>query len=286
MERRRCSSMMVPLLSASLWIFGSGAGLCFCHREVPVKESTITPDLRGFPPGSEYDRFGQLTRATGPMGDANRFLLPGRSHDQKSDLVFYGYRYYNASSGRWLSRDPIKEKGGENLFGFVGNDPVRSLDALGKLQIVFAGSGVLPLRVDVVPTLTGSEVCHGGPLHFTVNFTADYNDEGNRWMQAVEAWFAYGGSRIAIINFRDYPMRWDVVLSKPLPVCPIGPQSGSLEFSAGEAEDGQVLSIIFDWHYRCDCQCNEVEPFKPSYTYFVFPPLKPPPPPAVHPIIL
>ena len=44
----------------------------------------------------------------------------------------YGYRYYDPATGRWPSRDPIEEKGGLNLYGFVGNDGVGSVDYLGK----------------------------------------------------------------------------------------------------------------------------------------------------------
>jgi hypothetical protein len=32
-------------------------------------------------------------------------------------------RYYNPTTGRWISRDPIGEEGGLNLYGFVGIDP-------------------------------------------------------------------------------------------------------------------------------------------------------------------
>ena len=31
----------------------------------------------------------------------------------------------------WLSRDPIGEQGGLNLYGFVGNNPVNKRDLLG-----------------------------------------------------------------------------------------------------------------------------------------------------------
>jgi hypothetical protein len=39
--------------------------------------------------------------------------------------------FYNPSNGRWLSRDPIEEKGGVNLYRFVSNDPLERFDALG-----------------------------------------------------------------------------------------------------------------------------------------------------------
>lgn len=39
--------------------------------------------------------------------------------------------YYNPKTGRWLTRDPIGERGGVNLHGFVANSPTNHLDALG-----------------------------------------------------------------------------------------------------------------------------------------------------------
>jgi hypothetical protein len=43
----------------------------------------------------------------------------------------YGYRYMDPLTGRWPSRDPIGEEGGENLYGFVYNDPLNYFDDLG-----------------------------------------------------------------------------------------------------------------------------------------------------------
>ncbi len=65
-----------------------------------------------------------------------------------------GQCYYNPSTGRWLSRDPIEEKGGRNLYAFVGNQPVSRFDKLGlqSLGIPTCGYGcVRPTRCDEVP---------------------------------------------------------------------------------------------------------------------------------------
>ena len=43
----------------------------------------------------------------------------------------YGYRYFDPNTGRWPSRDPIEERGGVNLYGFVGNNGVNGVDVLG-----------------------------------------------------------------------------------------------------------------------------------------------------------
>ncbi len=35
-------------------------------------------------------------------------------------LSYYGLRYYNPELGRWVNRDPIRERGGLNVYGFEG----------------------------------------------------------------------------------------------------------------------------------------------------------------------
>ena len=47
--------------------------------------------------------------------------------------------HYDPNVGRWLSRDPIMEGGGVNLYGFVDNDSLNSTDYLG-LDFIAAGS--------------------------------------------------------------------------------------------------------------------------------------------------
>jgi uncharacterized protein RhaS with RHS repeats len=46
-------------------------------------------------------------------------------------MSVYGYRYYDPVTGRWPSRDPIEERGGLNLYGFVGNQSLSGYDYLG-----------------------------------------------------------------------------------------------------------------------------------------------------------
>ncbi|MFI2796194.1 RHS repeat-associated core domain-containing protein, partial [Haloferula sp. A504] len=36
-------------------------------------------------------------------------------------VTYYGYRWYDPVTGRWPSRDLIEERGGVNLYVFVGN---------------------------------------------------------------------------------------------------------------------------------------------------------------------
>jgi len=43
--------------------------------------------------------------------------------------------FYNPSTGRWLSRDPIAERGGLNLYGFVNNNAGSWIDPYGARGI-------------------------------------------------------------------------------------------------------------------------------------------------------
>src|SRR6185295_10795244 len=79
----------------------------------------------------EYGPFGELLRAIGPLARANPFRYSTKYEDEEIGLVYYGYRCYNASVGRWLSRDPMGERGGLNLYGFNRNEPNDFVDPLG-----------------------------------------------------------------------------------------------------------------------------------------------------------
>ena len=45
--------------------------------------------------------------------------------------------YYSPEQGRWISRDPIDEKGGPNLYEFVANRPLDSHDPTGLTSVGF-----------------------------------------------------------------------------------------------------------------------------------------------------
>lgn len=91
----------------------------------------------------EYGPFSEVVRQTGPMAHANKFRFSTKYQDDESEYLYYGYRSYNPSTGRWLSRDPIGEKGGLNLYGFVGNDPIGHFDKKGLFKWQEIGTRVL-----------------------------------------------------------------------------------------------------------------------------------------------
>ncbi len=81
----------------------------------------------------EYGPFGELLRASGPMAMVNSFLFQTQFYDWETGKYYWKHRYYDASTGRWLSRDPIGEEGGNNLYAFALNCPTTEFDPNGQL---------------------------------------------------------------------------------------------------------------------------------------------------------
>jgi RHS repeat-associated protein len=79
----------------------------------------------------QYDPFGNLIKSDGAYADDNPFRFSTKYHDDETGLVYYGYRYYSAELGRWISRDPLGEEGGNNLHSYVNNNPTNFYDYLG-----------------------------------------------------------------------------------------------------------------------------------------------------------
>jgi len=59
------------------------------------------------------------------------FGFQGQFPDSETGWSNYGFRFYAPLLGRWISRDPIGERGGAHLYGFVSNSPVNFADFLG-----------------------------------------------------------------------------------------------------------------------------------------------------------
>jgi RHS repeat-associated protein len=101
----------------------------------------------------EYGPFGEVFCSVGDMARVNPFQFSTKYTDNETDLVYYGYRYYSPALGRWLSRDPIEEQGGLNLYAFVNNDPVNGVDVLGKQGLPFPNSDKIYIPTPANPVL-------------------------------------------------------------------------------------------------------------------------------------
>lgn len=78
-----------------------------------------------------FDAFGRTINLTGGKAGVNPFWHASQLHDEDLDLYSYLRRPYSPTLQRWPNHDPIGERGGINLYGYVGNDPVNQVDPLG-----------------------------------------------------------------------------------------------------------------------------------------------------------
>ncbi|HZE72060.1 MAG TPA: RHS repeat-associated core domain-containing protein [Pyrinomonadaceae bacterium] len=69
-----------------------------------------------------------------PFGYKGQF---GYYSDNETGLQLLTHRYYDPSRGRFLTRDPISYGGGINLYSYVANNAINSIDPFGLTRLKF-----------------------------------------------------------------------------------------------------------------------------------------------------
>lgn len=85
----------------------------------------------------DYDPYGMRTKLSGDLEATAGYT--GHYFHAQSGLHLTMFRAYDAQTGRWLSRDPLGEDAGMNLYAYVGNSPVNAVDPLGLINWTNAG---------------------------------------------------------------------------------------------------------------------------------------------------
>jgi RHS repeat-associated protein len=152
----------------------------------------------------EYGPFGEVTRATDPAAKAGPFRFSTKYQDDETDLLYYGYRYYNASMGRWCNRDPLEEAGGLNMYSAFNNSSPNNEDERGEFPYLL----VCPCARDITCVVH----CHAANPF--VIFTSRTTPIGT-WWHGVWTWDcddSCGGS-----HQETTTQSWIVVRGKKIP---------------------------------------------------------------------
>jgi RHS repeat-associated protein len=93
--------------------------------------------VRGVVDPRSGEEQGSLSYTAYGQTDGSDGLLPDRRYagmffDEDSGLYLTWYRAYDPEAGRWLSRDPIGEAGGMNLYAYVDGNPANGIDPSGR----------------------------------------------------------------------------------------------------------------------------------------------------------
>ena len=78
-----------------------------------------------------YDSYGNVLSDSAPSFKVP-FGFAGGLYDSNTKLTHFGFREYDAFTGKWTSKDPLLFGGGDsNLYGYVLGDPVDLVDPEG-----------------------------------------------------------------------------------------------------------------------------------------------------------
>ncbi len=99
----------------------------------------------------QYDAFGNIESSTGTFQGAFGYGGGfGYQSDADSNLKLLGHRYYDSSTGRFVTRDPARD--GRNWFAYCGNSPASKADPKGLMMIQ-----ALALIIDLPPPFPPGE---------------------------------------------------------------------------------------------------------------------------------
>lgn len=105
---------------------GTDAGLYYYTRDHLGSIRELSDGAGSLRARYDYDLFGNTTNVSGDL--SIDFGFTGHYRHSASNLYLAPFRAYDPTIGRWFSRDPIAEKGGLNLYGYVTADPINRLD--------------------------------------------------------------------------------------------------------------------------------------------------------------
>jgi RHS repeat-associated protein len=108
----------------------------------------VTDEIGNKVRSTEYDPFGNVTGTQGAL-TGNRYQFQTQQNDSESGMYYLRARYYDPTTGRFISRDPIKgtltNPITQNPYAYAGNNPINNSDPSGEDYTVCGGfnSGAL-----------------------------------------------------------------------------------------------------------------------------------------------
>lgn len=125
----------------------------YLHTDSLGSTIAVTDGAGSIEQAFSYDVFGQLRGMTGAGGTTHTFTGEENDHD---GLVYLRARYYEPSSGRFLSRDPFPADANDtqtiNRYVYVKNNPTNFVDPSGE----FFGRAVTRLTLWTIERLPAS----------------------------------------------------------------------------------------------------------------------------------
>jgi RHS repeat-associated protein len=127
-------------------------------------------DIQSWPYGDQLYSFpDQYAPAT--TDDATPLHFTGKERDAESGNDYFGARYYNPQTGRFISEDPIGLAAGPNEYAYVGDSPLNFIDPLGmdKKQNIFSCASEFATKYSIAGGLQSLGIGTSGVGGFVTN---------------------------------------------------------------------------------------------------------------------
>jgi RHS repeat-associated protein len=150
-----------------------GSAVDYYEADALGSVTSLTTSTGSISQNYSYDSFGNLSSSTGTI--RNYFQFAGRELDTETSLYYFRHRYYDPSTGRFVSEDP-NDQGSPydplNLYLYVENHPVDWVDPLGLYTLKKGGPHPpLPPSPEIDALLKCIEAKTG--LHLLVTSTSE-----------------------------------------------------------------------------------------------------------------
>ena len=120
------------VLHMTVWNNGTEVESLYYTHDLQKNVTALFGQAAGRRAQYEHDPYGNPINTTGDAAGINPYRYSSEYLDEDLGLIYYNYRHYNPTDGRWINRDPIAEQGGINLYGFVRNKVTLYCDYLGQ----------------------------------------------------------------------------------------------------------------------------------------------------------
>lgn len=160
---------------------------------------------------------------TGNLHGNTRFFT-GREYDKETGLYYLRARYYDPVVGRFMSRDPIGQVDDVNLYGYVGNRPLKFTDPTWRAKaIIIIGQEKSPWEFNAGAMYQYNQYLKHGfkPKNIIIknaNSAGEFNDILHDYNNVASVTLISHGSPKTLGKSRNQPMIGENNISELTPI--------------------------------------------------------------------